>query len=160
MRKQEEIVMLGVMVIEETEETEVIEMIVEIVTSAEIAIVIAVDATEDVIVTVEEIVGEGLLVHEPQLLLLDEPFGALDQFTREELWDTMQSLWIAQRPTVLLVTRADAGAIAEAAHTSDELHALGLHNQRLVFLVFYVLKQSFKNLLDSHGLVVCEGFEG
>ena len=44
------------------------------------------------------------LVHEPDILLLDEPFGALDQFTREELWDTMQDLWINRRPTVLLVT--------------------------------------------------------
>ncbi len=44
------------------------------------------------------------LVHEPQLLLLDEPFGALDLFTREELWDVLQELWIEKRPTVLLVT--------------------------------------------------------
>jgi NitT/TauT family transport system ATP-binding protein len=44
------------------------------------------------------------LVHDPQLLLLDEPFGALDQFTREELWAIMQDLWVAKRPTVLLVT--------------------------------------------------------
>jgi NitT/TauT family transport system ATP-binding protein len=44
------------------------------------------------------------LVHEPQLLLLDEPFGALDQFTREELWAVLQTLWMKQRPTVLLVT--------------------------------------------------------
>jgi NitT/TauT family transport system ATP-binding protein len=44
------------------------------------------------------------LVHDPQLLMLDEPFGALDQFTREELWSIMQELWLARKPTVLLVT--------------------------------------------------------
>ncbi len=44
------------------------------------------------------------LIHDPTLLLLDEPFGALDQFTREELWATLQDLWLARKPTVLLVT--------------------------------------------------------
>jgi NitT/TauT family transport system ATP-binding protein len=43
-------------------------------------------------------------VFQPRLLLLDEPFGALDQFTREELWSILQDLWIAHQPTVLLVT--------------------------------------------------------
>ena len=54
------------------------------------------------------------LVHDPQLLLLDEPFGALDQFTREELWTIMQDLWITRRPTVLLVTHdlKEAGFLA------------------------------------------------
>lgn len=54
------------------------------------------------------------LVHEPRMLLLDEPFGALDQFTREELWATLQELWLDRRPTVLLVTHdlREAGFLA------------------------------------------------
>jgi NitT/TauT family transport system ATP-binding protein len=44
------------------------------------------------------------LIHEPELLLLDEPFGALDAFTREELWQVLQKLWLDRRPTVVLVT--------------------------------------------------------
>jgi NitT/TauT family transport system ATP-binding protein len=44
------------------------------------------------------------LIHSPQLLMLDEPFGALDQFTREELWSVLQDLWIENKPTVFLVT--------------------------------------------------------
>ena len=44
------------------------------------------------------------LIHDPELLMLDEPFGALDQFTREELWEIMQTLWLDRKPTVLLVT--------------------------------------------------------
>ena len=54
------------------------------------------------------------LIHEPRLLLLDEPFGALDQFTREELWAILQELWLAHRPTVLLVTHdlREAGFLA------------------------------------------------
>jgi NitT/TauT family transport system ATP-binding protein len=54
------------------------------------------------------------LIHEPELLMLDEPFGALDQFTREELWAIMQALWLSRRPTVLLVTHdlKEAGYLA------------------------------------------------
>jgi NitT/TauT family transport system ATP-binding protein len=57
------------------------------------------------------------LIHEPQLLMLDEPFGALDQFTREELWSILQDLWTARRPTVLLVTHD----LKEAAYLADRI---------------------------------------
>ena len=55
------------------------------------------------------------LVHEPDLLLLDEPFGALDQFTREELWQILQDLYLERKPTVLLVTHdlREAGFLAK-----------------------------------------------
>ncbi|MEH2512742.1 NitT/TauT family transport system ATP-binding protein [Nitrobacteraceae bacterium AZCC 1564] len=54
------------------------------------------------------------LIHDPRMLLLDEPFGALDQFTREELWSILQQLWMTHKPTVLLVTHdlREAGFLA------------------------------------------------
>lgn len=44
------------------------------------------------------------LIHGPKILLLDEPFGALDAFTREELWLVLERVWLDQGTTVLLVT--------------------------------------------------------
>ena len=41
------------------------------------------------------------LIHEPQLLMLDEPFGALDAFTREELWCVIRDLHAARKITVV-----------------------------------------------------------
>jgi NitT/TauT family transport system ATP-binding protein len=41
---------------------------------------------------------------QPQLMLLDEPFGALDAFTREEMNLELQRIWMTERVTVLLVT--------------------------------------------------------
>ncbi|MBL0730640.1 ABC transporter ATP-binding protein [Piscinibacter sp. HJYY11] len=57
------------------------------------------------------------LIHEPQLLLLDEPFGALDSFTREELWALTQQLWLDTKPTVLLVTHD----LREAAYLATRI---------------------------------------
>ena len=57
------------------------------------------------------------LIHEPELLLLDEPFGALDQFTREELWEIMQNLWTVRRTTVVLVTHD----LKEAAYLANRI---------------------------------------
>jgi sulfonate transport system ATP-binding protein len=54
------------------------------------------------------------LVHQPKLLLLDEPLGALDALTRIEMQQLIESLWLAQGFTALLVTHDVQEAIALA----------------------------------------------
>jgi NitT/TauT family transport system ATP-binding protein len=68
------------------------------------------------------------LIHDPTLLLLDEPFGALDQFTREELWEIMQALWMEKRPTVLLVTHD----LKEAAYLGSRICVMQARPGRIV----------------------------
>ena len=60
------------------------------------------------------------LVHEPKLLLLDEPFAALDAFTREELWCVLRDLWTRQRFTVVLVTHD----LREATFLADTVYVM------------------------------------
>lgn len=44
------------------------------------------------------------IVHRPDVLIMDEPFGALDNFTREDLWQTMRDLRAAEPFTCVLIT--------------------------------------------------------
>jgi len=60
------------------------------------------------------------LIHTPELLLLDEPFGSLDPFTREELWDVLQALWLERRPTIVLVTHD----LREAVYLADTVYVI------------------------------------
>ena len=68
------------------------------------------------------------LIHAPDLLLLDEPFAALDAFTREELWGVLQDLWLAQRFTVILVTHD----LREAVYLADTVHVVSKRPGRIV----------------------------
>jgi len=68
------------------------------------------------------------LVHEPDLLLLDEPFGALDAFTREELWDVLQKLYLDQGCTVMLVTHD----LREAVYLADTVYVMSARPGRVI----------------------------
>ncbi|WGF89301.1 ABC transporter ATP-binding protein [Marinivivus vitaminiproducens] len=68
------------------------------------------------------------LIHEPDLLMIDEPFGALDAFTREELWAVLQDLWLERRFTVILVTHD----LREAVFLADEVHVMSKRPGRIV----------------------------
>jgi NitT/TauT family transport system ATP-binding protein len=68
------------------------------------------------------------LIHQPALLMLDEPFGALDIFTREELWGVLQELWLTRRPTVILVTHD----LREAVYLADRVLVMSARPGRIV----------------------------
>jgi len=68
------------------------------------------------------------LIHEPRMLLLDEPFGALDAFTREELWCTLRDLWAEQRFNVILVTHD----LRESVFLADTVYVMSKGPGRFV----------------------------
>ncbi len=61
------------------------------------------------------------LVHDPSLLLMDEPFGALDALTRLQVRTDLEALWLRRRPTVLFITHS----VEEAVGLSDRILVMG-----------------------------------
>jgi NitT/TauT family transport system ATP-binding protein len=57
------------------------------------------------------------LVHDPAVILMDEPFGALDALTRLQVRTDLESLWLHRRPTVLFITHS----VEEAVGLSDRI---------------------------------------
>lgn len=68
------------------------------------------------------------LIHEPELLMLDEPFGALDAFTREELWCVIRDLHAASGVTIVLVTHD----LREAIFLADRVFVMSSRPGRVL----------------------------
>jgi NitT/TauT family transport system ATP-binding protein len=68
------------------------------------------------------------LAYEPEVLLMDEPFGSVDAMTRLELEDALLALWKELNTTILLVTHD----IEEAIYLSDRVHVLARRPSRVV----------------------------
>jgi NitT/TauT family transport system ATP-binding protein len=60
------------------------------------------------------------IIHDPKLMMLDEPFAALDAFTKEDLWQVLQDLWLRQKFTAILVTHD----LREAAYLADTVYVM------------------------------------
>lgn len=71
------------------------------------------------------------LIHDPPLLLMDEPFGALDALTREQLRIDLEELWLSTRKTVLFITHS----IEEAVLLADRVVVMGPRPGRIERIV-------------------------
>ena len=86
------------------------------------------------------------LIHGPELLMLDEPFAALDAFTREELWSVLQAVWMEKRFTVIHVTHD----LREAVFLSDTIYVISKRPGRVVGRTAIELKRP-RTLDDTYG---------
>lgn len=71
------------------------------------------------------------LIHQPEILLLDEPFGALDAFTREEMWVMLQNLWMKVKCVSILITHD----LREAVFLSDRVFVMGPRPSSIIYEV-------------------------
>jgi NitT/TauT family transport system ATP-binding protein len=68
------------------------------------------------------------IVHDPKLVMLDEPFAALDAFTKEDLCALMQDLWLRNKFTAILVTHD----LREAVFLADCVYVMSARPGRIV----------------------------
>jgi NitT/TauT family transport system ATP-binding protein len=71
------------------------------------------------------------LVHDPPMLLMDEPFGALDALTREQISMDIQRIWMEKRKTAIHITHS----IPEAVLLADRVVVMGPRPGRIVEII-------------------------
>lgn len=102
------------------------------------------------------------LAIEPEILLMDEPFSALDEFSREHLNEELLAIWSKVKNTVVFVTHS----ISEAIFLSDRVFVLSPHPGRLSAIVEVSLPrprtQEMRNSQEFYQLIshIRDSFEG
>jgi NitT/TauT family transport system ATP-binding protein len=104
------------------------------------------------------------LVHDPSVLLMDEPFGALDAMTREKMNLELQRIWSETRKTVLFITHSIPEAVfladrvlvmTERPGAIDAIYDVGLPRPRSLSVMgdptFVALAQRIRRHFYSHG---------
>jgi NitT/TauT family transport system ATP-binding protein len=90
------------------------------------------------------------LSFEPRILMMDEPFGALDEITRDRLNEQLQQLWQRERRTVVFVTHS----IAEAVYLSTKIVVMSPRPGRIVKVIESPLPdERFLDLRDTQAFV-------
>src|SRR5690606_13649904 len=85
------------------------------------------------------------LIPQPKVLLLDEPFSALDAFTRKSLQDALLALWEAQKPSLVLATHD----VEEAIALADRVLIMQPHPGRVFAEIPIDLKRPRARLTDA-----------